>query len=466
MKIRALEISEANSYIKKVLSNDPILYNLKVRGEISNFKINSSGHVYLTLKDETSRMKCVIFKGNYDKSLQLEDGMKIIASGYISVYERDGAYQLYIQSIEKDGVGNLYIEFEKLKKKLNQEGLFDPRYKKKIPYMPKSIGVVTSETGAVIRDIINVVRRRFPKINVFLYPVAVQGANSADEIVKGIEFFNKMQNVDTLIVGRGGGSLEELWSFNEEKVARAIFNSDIPIISAVGHEVDYTICDFVSDMRAPTPSAAAELAVPDLNEVLYRLDNCKNRLKKNMSTVIDRDRNKSDNTFNSICTVVKNDIINMGKNNLKLMSNKLNRGIESKIEREKYQLENNFSSICSIVKNEVIKDGKNQLDVIAGRMENSISSKIDFEKYRLNIASENIGSSMNQIMINKRENMKNTGALLHSLSPLATIDRGYCMVQKEGKTVNSTEDIKVGEILNIRMSDGNADCTVNSIEKK
>ncbi len=400
MKIRALEISEANSYIKKVLSNDPILYNLKVRGEISNFKINSSGHVYLTLKDETSRMKCVIFKGNYDKSLQLEDGMKIIASGYISVYERDGAYQLYIQSIEKDGIGNLYIEFEKLKKKLNQEGLFDSRYKKKIPYMPKSIGVVTSETGAVIRDIINVVRRRFPKINVFLYPVAVQGANSADEIVKGIEFFNKMQNVnvvrrrfpkinvflypvavqgansadeivkgieffnkmqnvDTLIVGRGGGSLEELWSFNEEKVARAIFNSDIPIISAVGHEVDYTICDFVSDMRAPTPSAAlwsfneekvaraifnsdipiisavghevdyticdfvsdmraptpsaaAELAVPDLNEVLYRLDNCKNRLKKNMSAVIDRDRNKSDNTFNSICTVVKNDIINMG----------------------------------------------------------------------------------------------------------------------------------------------------------
>ncbi len=198
-----------------------------------------------------------------------------------------------------------------------------------------------------------------------------------------------------------------------------------------------------------------------------------------MSAVIDRDRNKSDNTFNSICTVVKNDIINMGKNNLKLMSNKLNRGIESKIEREKYQLENNFSSICSIVKNEVIKDGKNQLDVIAGRMENSISSKIDFEKYRLNIASENIGSSMNQIMINRRENMKNTGALLHrrenmkntgallhSLSPLATIDRGYCMVQKEGKTVNSTEDIKVGEILNIRMSDGNADCTVNSIEKK
>lgn len=421
MEIRALEISEANSYIKKVLSNDPILYNLKVRGEISNFKINSSGHVYLTLKDETSKMKCVIFKGNYDKSLQLEDGMKIIANGYISVYERDGAYQLYIRNIEKDGVGNLYIEFEKLKKKLNREGLFDPRFKKKIPYMPKSIGVVTSQTGAVIRDIINVVRRRFPKVNVYLYPVAVQGANSADEIVKGIEFFNKMQNVDTMIVGRGGGSLEELWSFNEEKVARAIFASDIPIISAVGHEVDYTICDFVSDMRAPTPSAAAEIAVPDLNEVLYRLDNCKSQLKNNMSAVIERDRSKSDNTFNSICTIVKN---------------------------------------------EVIKEGKNNLKVISNRIENSISNKIDIEKYRLDTASVNMVNSIEQIISSKKENMRNTGALLHSLSPLATIDRGYCIVQKEGKTVNSTEDINVGESLSIMMSDGNADCTVNSIEKK
>lgn len=466
MKIRALEISEANSYIKKVLSNDPILYNLRVRGEISNFKINSSGHVYLTLKDELSRMKCVVFKGNYDKSLNLEDGMKIIADGYISVYERDGAYQLYIRKIEKDGIGNLHLEFEKLKKKLNAEGLFDKRYKKEIPYMPKSIGVVTSETGAVIRDIINVVRRRFPKVNVLLYPVAVQGANSADEIVKGIEFFNKMQNVDTMIVGRGGGSLEELWSFNEEKVARAIFASDIPIISAVGHEVDFTICDFVSDMRAPTPSAAAEIAVPDLNDVLFRLDNYKALLKNNMSSVIERDRNKTDNTFNAICTVVEKDVINRGKSNLKLISNRMTRSMESKLEREKYQLKNDFAEICSIVKNEVIKDGKSNLNLISNKMENSISSKVDFEKYRMEKVSTRMRAGMDKILDKNKENMKNTATLLHSLSPLATIDRGYCMVQKEGKTVNSTEDIKVGENINIRMSDGNAECTVNSIEKK
>lgn len=421
MKIRALEINEANSYIKKVLSNDPILYNLKVRGEISNFKINSSGHVYLTLKDEISKMKCVIFKGDYDKSLNLEDGMKIIATGYVSVYERDGAYQLYIKTIENDGVGNLHLEFEKLKKKLLKEGLFDDKYKKKIPYMPKSIGVVTSETGAVIRDIINVVKRRFPKINVFLYPVSVQGVNSADEIVKGIEFFNKMKNVDTLIVGRGGGSLEELWSFNEEKVARAIFNSDIPIISAVGHEVDFTICDFVSDMRAPTPSAAAELAVPDINDVIYRLDSLNGQLKNSILSKIELEKNKNNNIFNSICTIVEKDIVKYGKHNLK---------------------------------------------VILEKIENNISNKIYLERYKLDSIYLDIEKELKKIIDIKKESMENIALLLHSLSPLATIDRGYCLVENEGKIINSTENINPGENINIMMSDGKLECTVNSVDKK
>lgn len=421
MKIRALEINEANSYIKKVLSNDPILYNLKVRGEISNFKINSSGHVYLTLKDEISKMKCVIFKGDYDKSLNLEDGMKIIATGYVSVYERDGAYQLYIKTIENDGVGNLHLEFEKLKKKLLKEGLFDDKYKKKIPYMPKSIGVVTSETGAVIRDIINVVKRRFPKINVFLYPVSVQGVNSADEIVKGIEFFNKMKNVDTLIVGRGGGSLEELWSFNEEKVARAIFNSDIPIISAVGHEVDFTICDFVSDMRAPTPSVAAELAVPDINDVIYRLDSLNGQLKNSILSKIELEKNKNNNIFNSICTIVEKDIVKYGKHNLK---------------------------------------------VILEKIENNISNKIYLERYKLDSIYLDIEKELKKIIDIKKESMENIALLLHSLSPLATIDRGYCLVENEGKIINSTENINPGENINIMMSDGKLECTVNSVDKK
>ena len=220
MKLRALEISEVNSYIKRILTNDAILYNLKVKGEISNFKVHSSGNVYLSLKDEKSKINCVIFKNNYNKDLHLDNGSKVIANGYISLYERDGSYQLYINDIEIEGLGNLYIEFNKLKEQLSEEGLFDIKYKKSIPSMPKSIGVITSETGAVIRDIINVIKRRYTKVNIKLYPVNVQGSQSKYDICEGIKFFNNKNNVDIIIVGRGGGSIEELWSFNEEIVAR------------------------------------------------------------------------------------------------------------------------------------------------------------------------------------------------------------------------------------------------------
>lgn len=280
MKLRALEISEVNSYIKRVLTNDAILYNLKVKGEISNFKVHSSGNVYLSLKDEKSKINCVIFKSNYNKDLQVDNGSKVIAHGYISLYERDGSYQLYINDIEIEGLGDLYIEFNKLKEQLSKEGLFDVKYKKTIPKIPKSIGVITSETGAVIRDIINVIKRRYPKVNIKLYPVKVQGQQSKYDICEGIKFFNKEKNVDTIIVGRGGGSIEELWSFNEEMVAREVFNSKIPIISAVGHETDFTIADFVADLRAPTPSAAAELAVTDIAELELKLKSYQNRYKQ------------------------------------------------------------------------------------------------------------------------------------------------------------------------------------------
>lgn len=280
MKLRALEISEVNSYIKRVLTNDAILYNLKVKGEISNFKVHGSGNVYLSLKDEKSKINCVIFKSNYNKDLQVDNGSKVIAHGYISLYERDGSYQLYINDIEIEGLGDLYIEFNKLKEQLSKEGLFDVKYKKTIPKIPKSIGVITSETGAVIRDIINVIKRRYPKVNIKLYPVKVQGQQSKYDICEGIKFFNKEKNVDTIIVGRGGGSIEELWSFNEEMVAREVFNSKIPIISAVGHETDFTIADFVADLRAPTPSAAAELAVTDIAELELKLKSYQNRYKQ------------------------------------------------------------------------------------------------------------------------------------------------------------------------------------------
>ena len=283
MKLRALEISEVNSYIKRVLTNDAILYNLKVKGEISNFKVHSSGNVYLSLKDEKSKINCVIFKSNYNKDLQVDNGSKVIAHGYISLYERDGSYQLYINDIEIEGLGDLYIEFNKLKEQLSKEGLFDVKYKKTIPKIPKSIGVITSETGAVIRDIINVIKRRYPKVNIKLYPVKVQGQQSKYDICEGIKFFNKEKNVDTIIVGRGGGSIEELWSFNEEMVAREVFNSKIPIISAVGHETDVTIADYVSDLRAPTPSAAAELAVWDYRIFENRISEYRFKIERQMA---------------------------------------------------------------------------------------------------------------------------------------------------------------------------------------
>ena len=382
MKLRALDISEANSYIKRILTNDPILYNLRVKGEISNFKVHSSGNVYLSLKDEKSKLNCIIFKSNYDKSLNLDNGVKIIATGYISVYERDGAYQLYINEVEIEGIGNLYIEFNKLKEKLKNEGLFDSKYKKQIPKMPRSIGVVTSPTGAVIRDIINVTKRRFPKVDIKLYPVNVQGDKSAEDICSGIEFFNRMENVDTIIVGRGGGSLEELWSFNEEIVAREIFKSKIPIISAVGHETDFTICDFVSDMRAPTPSAAAEIATPDLLEIYYKLDNIKNRMNRSLNNQVILDNEKLNNTFDKI---------------------------------------NNH------MKNYIIRDKVIQLD--------QIYDKINFR--------------LEQNLETSKEKLSKKAALLHNLSPLATISRGYSIVEKKGHVINSIEEVNVNDEINI-----------------
>lgn len=286
MKIRVLEVSEVNEYIKKVFLDDPILNSVKVRGEISNFKIHSSGNVYLTLKDNKSKIRCMIYRSDYNKDLELDNGSKIVADGYISNYVSDGSYQLYMKNVSLEGVGNLYLDFLKLKEKLDKEGLFSNYYKKPIPRFPKSIGVVTSETGAVIRDIINVISRRYPKVAIKLYPALVQGKDSVSSLIAGINFFNLEYPVDTIIIGRGGGSLEELWSFNDEDLARAIFASSIPVISAVGHETDFTICDFVSDERAPTPSAAAEIATPNLADLLREQDLMAKRMTNSINNRI------------------------------------------------------------------------------------------------------------------------------------------------------------------------------------
>lgn len=261
-------VSRVNNYIKRLLDSKPVLSNLWVKGEISNYKRHSSGHIYLTLKDEKSVLRAVMFRSAASGlAFTPSDGMRVIARGRVSVYEAGGAYQLYIEEMIPDGVGALYLEYERLKNRLAEEGLFNERYKKPIPQYPSVIGVVTAPTGAAVRDIINVATRRFPLAEIVIYPVLVQGAGAKESIVKAIEYFNETNSADTLIVGRGGGSIEDLWAFNEEIVARAIFASHIPVISAVGHEVDFTIADFVADMRAPTPSAAAEISVPSAAEL-------------------------------------------------------------------------------------------------------------------------------------------------------------------------------------------------------
>ena len=280
----AVSVTDLNRYIKNKIADDEYLNNILVKGEISNFKHHYTGHMYFTLKDENSLIKCIMFK-SYAQKLNFEpkDGMKVYILGSVSVFERDGVYQIYAKVMEEDGLGDLYTRYQRLKKELEEKGLFDERHKKKIPMMPKVIGVLTSQTGSVIRDIINVSTRRNPNVYIRLLPVPVQGEGAGEKIAKGIEYMNKNELADVLILARGGGSLEDLWPFNEEIVANSIYNSKIPIISAVGHETDFSISDFVADLRAPTPSAAAELAVPDVYEVKQKINTYQNRLKMSLT---------------------------------------------------------------------------------------------------------------------------------------------------------------------------------------
>lgn len=276
----AITVSDLNKYIKDKIANDEYLNHILIKGEISNFKHHYTGHMYFTLKDECSLVKCIMFK-SYAQKLRFtpKDGMKVIILGSVSVFERDGVYQVYAQIMEEDGVGDLYTKYQELKEKLEKEGLFKEENKKKIPLMPKVVGVLTSQTGSVIRDIINVSTRRNPNVYIRLLPVPVQGEGAAEKISDGIKYMNENNLADVLILARGGGSLEDLWPFNEEIVARAIYDSKIPIISAVGHETDFSISDFVADLRAPTPSAAAELAVPDIYEIKQKILGYQNRLR-------------------------------------------------------------------------------------------------------------------------------------------------------------------------------------------
>lgn len=289
-------VSQLNAYMKRLVEGQNALGDIWIKGEISNFKEHYSGHLYITLKDDGGVLKAVMFKSAASSlTFKPEDGMRVLARGRIGVYEQSGTYQLYINEMTPDGIGELYIAYEKLKKRLAEEGLFDEKAKKPIPKYPERVGVVTATTGAAVRDIINVITRRFPYCEIIIYPSLVQGAGAKENIVEAIEYFNEHNLCDTLIVGRGGGSIEDLWAFNEEEVARAIYSSKIPIISAVGHETDFTIADFVADLRAPTPSAAAEIAVPSQIELSAAISSMTGRIKTAELNYIKKLKLKSEN---------------------------------------------------------------------------------------------------------------------------------------------------------------------------
>lgn len=337
--MKSFKVSEVNEYIKKILTMDIILNNLQVEGEISNFKLHSSGHMYFSLKDNKSRIRCIMFR-SYVEELKFlpKEGSKVIIKGYVSLYDKDGQYQLYVQHMQPSGIGELYLAYEQLKERLEKEGLFSIHKKKPLPYLPQKIGVVTSSTGAAIKDIISVITRRNSKVEIILYPVLVQGLEAASQIAKAIDYFNKENKVDVIIVGRGGGSIEELWAFNEEIVARSISNSTIPIISAVGHETDFTISDFVADIRAATPSAAGELVMPSFIDLQYNLKTINQGLIRGMKLILNQKKQKLENIQNNNVFKKPYDRINQYRQQLDWFHSNLVKDINKRyeIQRERF----------------------------------------------------------------------------------------------------------------------------------
>ena len=349
MEYKALSVSELNSYIKNKIADDDNLNNILVKGEISNFKHHYTGHMYFTLKDDNSLIKCIMFKSyTYNLKFVPKDGVSVLAFGTVSVFERDGVYQLYCKAMQEDGMGSLYKAYEELKNKLEKEGLFSKEHKKTLPVMPKTIGVLTSNTGSVIKDIINVSTRRNPNVYIRLYPVPVQGEGAGVKIAEAIKVMNEKKLADVLILARGGGSLEDLWPFNEEVVARAIYESDIPIVSAVGHETDFSISDFVADLRAPTPSAAAEIVVPNIVDIEQNLNTYNIRLKNALRKKVEIMRMRYEKCMKSRAYTDPLKIINDNYVKLDMLIKSMTNSITNKLQLSKTQAIKNFSKLDAL----------------------------------------------------------------------------------------------------------------------
>lgn len=433
-------VSQINKYIKNMFQNDYLLANLEIRGEVSNLKYHSSGHIYFTLKDEGGAIKGIMFS-SYARTLKfrLEEGMQVVVSGSISAYERDGSYQIYAKAIKQEGVGSLYEEYEKLKKRLEESGMFDAQYKRPIPKYAKKLGVVTAPTGAAVRDIIDVSKRRNPGIEIILYPAIVQGPEAPASIVAGIEALDAY-GVDVIICGRGGGSIEDLWGFNDEAVANAIFSSRVPVISAVGHETDFTIADFVSDLRAPTPSAAAELAVCDVRTLLLQISSLKDILNKDMRNIMND---------------LKSDVLRMNER-INALSPK------SKLENNKKALET-YKDVLSRDMEKVLTKNKHRLSIDAGRLD--INKVLEKTKHRLLLDKSRL--DIDRILVKNKHRLSLNAGKLNALSPLLKLSSGYSFVaDTDGKAVKSIESVNAGDILKINVVDGAIKASVVSTEGK
>ena len=405
-----LTVTALTRYIKYKIDSDEHLRQVFLRGEISNFKSHTTGHLYFSLKDETSKINAIMFNTNAKKiEFKPADGMKVLIVGRISVYEATGNYQIYVDEMIQDGVGNLYLEFEKLKKKLAEEGLFDKSKKKSIPLFPEKIGIVTAPTCAAIKDILSTIKRRYPVCKTYLFPSLVQGEFAKDDIVKKIKLA-QTYDLDVLIVGRGGGSIEDLWPFNEEVVARAIFDCKIPVISAVGHEVDFTIADFVADLRAPTPTGAAELAVPNIFDVIKQINNFKIRLNENINTKINYQKLKLDSIKSSF--VIKNPMLMYENKKQKIdqLFENLNKNIFINVSKKRMELDN--------IKNHYI-------------LKNPI---VLYEK--------------------KKDYLSNLIQKLELVNPLNILKKGYTLTYVEDKLIKNIKDVKIDDTIKIRLSDG------------
>jgi len=349
MEYKAISVTDLNYYIKNKIADDEYLNNVLIKGEISNFKHHYTGHMYFTLKDDNSLIKCIMFK-SYTTNLKFvpKDGMSVLAFGTVSVFERDGVYQLYCKGMQEEGMGSLYTAYEQLKEKLDKEGLFREEYKQKLPIMPKIIGVLTSNTGSVIKDIINVSTRRNPNVYIRLYPVPVQGEGAGTKIAEAIKIMNDKKLADVLILARGGGSLEDLWPFNEEIVARAIYNSKIPIVSAVGHETDFSISDFVADLRAPTPSAAAEIVVPNIVNIKQNLDTYNIRLKNALKKKVEIMKMRYEKCMKSRIYTDPLKIVNDNYLKLDIITKSIINSMNKKMQLSKTEAIKNFSKLDAL----------------------------------------------------------------------------------------------------------------------